>query len=277
MKNALSLGTFDGIHKGHRAVLNLPADCRKIAVTFEIPPKLAMSGDLQLIMTNEDKCRVLKSIGIDEILTLDFEKVRDIGALEFLELLYNKYKPSVISCGFNYRFGKGGEGNTETLKSFCTERGIDLLCSLPVEFEGETVSSTLLRNMLKNGEIEKANALLQEPFSFKAEVIDGEKRGRSIGFPTVNQKYPKELVTVKFGVYKTLVDFEGRKYQGITNIGLRPTFKSDYIISETYIKNFSDNLYGKVLRITPLSFLREEKKFSSIEELKKQIKADIEA
>lgn len=275
MKNALSLGTFDGVHKGHLAVLQLPEDCRKTAVTFSRPPKSVLSGGTGLIMTYEDKCRVLRAVGMDEILTLDFERVRDISAEEFLKLLTERYRPSLISCGFNYRFGRGGEGNTELLKEFCLKNGIELKCSRPVKADGRTVSSTLLRDMLSNGELSQANRLLYEPFSFETEVIGGDRRGRLLGFPTANQKYPEELVALKFGVYKSVACVDGKCYSAITDIGLRPTFETDYIISETYIKNFSEDIYGKKLRITPTEFLRGEIKFSSAEELKKQIAADI--
>lgn len=270
MKNAVALGTFDGVHKGHRAVLSLPDDCRKIAVTFSFPPK---GGEL--IMTNEDKCRILKSIGIDEILILDFEKVRDIPAIDFLDMLCEKFKPAVFSCGFNNRFGKDAAGDTALLKSYCEKNGIDLKCAEPVMQDGRVISSTLLRELLKSGNIEKANELLYEPFSFTAEVIKGDRRGRTIGFPTVNQRYPENLVKLKFGVYKTKIIIDGKEYFGITDIGVRPTFKTDYVISETYIKDFCGDLYGKELKVIPLEFIREEKKFSSVEELKKQIAEDL--
>lgn len=277
MKNALCLGSFDGIHSGHRSVLSVPKGYRKIAVTFKMPPKSVMSGNASLIMTLEDKCASLKEIGAEEIFLLDFNEVKDMSAFSFLEMLKEKYKPSLISCGFNYRFGKGGEGDTEFLSNYCRENKIEFLMSQPVKKDGEIVSSTMIRGLLKDGDIKKANEFLFKPFSFCSSVIEGDKRGRTMGFPTINQKYPQELVNIKFGVYKTKVLFENECYDGITNIGKRPTFETDYIISETYIKNFSGDLYGKNVRIIPLEFLREEKKFSSVEELKEQILIDIES
>lgn len=277
MKNAIALGTFDGVHIGHRAVLDLPQDYRRIAVTFSVPPKAVLSGETELITTLSQKTDILKKIGINEILILDFLSVKEMSALDFLNCLYEKYEPCVISCGFNYRFGKNGEGDTETLKAYCKEKGIIFKCSQPVTVENETVSSTYVRSLLKNGEICRANQLLSQPFSFKAEVIKGRQQGRTIGFPTVNQKYPPELVKLKFGVYKTKVCFDGREYEGITDIGIRPTFHSDYVISETFIKDFSGDLYGKELQIIPQKFLREEIKFSSLEEVKKQILIDLKS
>ena len=275
MKRAIALGTFDGLHKGHRTVLNLPDGMKKTAVIFALPPKAVLSGEPRSIMTARDKCAALKKIGIDEIFTLDFNKVKDMPPEEFLRFLKDKFSPDLISCGFNYHFGKNAAGNTQVLGDFCKCNGIEFNCHGAVSENGEPVSSTRIREYLKNGEIEKANKLLTFPFSFTAEVISGDRRGRTIGFPTVNQKYPSELIPLKFGVYKSKMLIDGKEYEGITNIGIRPTFKTDYIISETYIIGFSGDLYGKDITTAPTRFVRGEVKFSSIEELKRQIEADI--
>ncbi len=275
MKTAIALGTFDGVHIGHRAVLSLPDDYRKIAVTFSLPPKAVISGERALITTPADKCRILQNIGIDEVFSLEFEEVRNMSPIDFLEFLKKKYNPELLSCGFNYRFGKKGAGDSNTIKKFCEENGICFKETEAVTSSGEIVSSTYIRGLLKEGKVEAAAKLLTEPFSFESEVIEGDKRGRTIGFPTANQKYPDELIKLRFGVYKTKIEADGKVYFGITDIGIRPTYELQYVISETYIKDFSGELYGKNLRITPLEFLREEKKFSSLEELKKQIKKDI--
>lgn len=275
MKNAIALGTFDGIHIAHRKVLDLPQDHRKIAVTFQKPPKMFFEKNQELLISYDDKVEILKSLGYAEVLSLDFGSVKDISPCRFLEFLYDKFTPSIISCGFNYRFGKGGKGDTELLSRFCEEKGIELKICSPVMQGENTISSSLIREMLKNGEVEKANSLLYAPFSFKTIVESGNKRGRTIGFPTVNQRYPEDLVNLKFGVYKTKVWIENCKYDGITNIGIRPTFESNYVISETYIKEFSGDLYGKTVKVEILKFLREEKKFSSLEEIKNQIEQDL--
>ncbi len=274
MKTALALGTFDGLHIAHREVLSLPCEYKKTAVTFLCPPKMFFNNNYELLMTFENKVKALNKIGF-EVEAFDFSEVKDMKPMEFLEFLLKKYTPSLISCGFNYCFGKDGEGDTALLKSFCQNKGIECRICEEIDFNGKPISSSVIRNMLKNGEIAKANSLLLEPFSFEAIVEHGDSRGRTIDFPTINQKYPQELVKVKFGVYKTKVSFNGTEYDGITNIGLRPTFKSDYVISETYIKDFSGDLYGKNIRIQLVKFLREEKKFYSLEDLKQQINIDI--
>ena len=276
MKTALCLGSFDGIHIGHRSVLSLPESYYKIAVTFRTPPKSHFSNEPSLIMSLEDKCSALGEIGIDEVVLLDFNDVKDMPYDEFLIDLKNKFNPSLISCGFNYRFGKNAEGDTEKLKAFCNKNNINFNCVDAVTSNGTAVSSTIIRKFLKNGDIEKATELLYKPFSFMAPVISGDKRGRSLGIPTINQKYPENLVKLKFGVYKTTAYFDGRLYDSVTYIGKRPTYQTDYVISETFIKDFSGDLYGKSIKITPIKFLREEIKFSSAQELQKQMKFDLE-
>lgn len=275
MKTAIALGTFDGIHIAHRVVLDLPEAYEKTAVTFVKPPKMFFEEKNELLMTFEDKVKFLKELGFSNIVALDFETVKNTEAREFLDFLYKTYNPRVISCGFNYRFGKGGKGDTEILRQFCDEKGIELKLCEPVKIGDETVSSTLIRSLLKKGEIEKANKLMGRPFSFSAQVIKGDKRGRTIGFPTLNQKYPEDLVKIRFGVYITKVLLDGKEYDGITNVGIRPTFQSDYVISETFVKDFSGNVYGQTARIMPVKFLRDEIKFTSLEELKSQIEKDL--
>ena len=275
MKTALALGTFDGLHKGHREVLSLPGGCKKIAVIFPLPPKALIPGKPLALMLPQDKETALKDLGIDEIFTLDFEKVRTMPPEDFLKFLTDKFSPDLISCGFNYRFGKNAAGDKNLLEDFCKERGIALKCSEPVTENGETVSSTEIRHFLQSGETEKANRLLYKPFSYTAEVISGDKRGRTLGFPTVNQRYPQCLLPPKFGVYVSRVTVDGREYDGITDIGVRPTFKTDYIISETFIKGFSGDIYGDTVTVSPRRFVRGEVKFSSVSELKAQINADL--
>lgn len=276
MKNAIALGTFDGLHTAHLCVLNLGEEYNKIAVTFKKPPRMFFEKKDELLINYSQKCDYLKELGINEIVPLDFEIVKNTPPINFLESLRQKYNPQIISCGFNYHFGKEGKGDTKLLADFCNKNGIILKVCDPVSFENQIVSSTRIRNLIKNGQIEAANQLLFKPFSFSGEVLSGDKRGRTIGFPTINQKYPENLVKLKFGVYKTQVIFDGKTFEGVTNIGLRPTYELNYVTSETYIKNFSGNLYGKNVTIVPLKFLRQEKKFSSLEELKKQIAKDIE-
>ena len=274
MQTALALGTFDGVHRGHRAVLDLPRQYHTVAVIFAKPPKAEKDDSVKLIMTYEDKCRVLKSIGIDEIATLDFRHVCDLSPRDFLDYLLQAFSPAVISCGFDYRFGRDAAGDTILLQDFCRANGITCYCRPPVTENGKIISSTMIRGLLKAGDIAAANALISEDFSFSAVVVGGHRLGRTLGFPTINQVYPTELTPLRFGVYATEIALGDQIYRGMTDIGVRPTFQTDYIISETYIHGFSGDLYGKTVRIKPLRFIRDEKKFSSVEELKNQLEQD---
>ncbi len=275
MKNAVALGTFDGLHKGHLSVLNIPDSYNKIALIFSIPPKCIKKGTTELLLTPEEKQKRLEEMGF-KVFSLNFNEVEHLSPKEFLEYIKTEFGPELISCGFNYRFGFKGEGDTLFLESFCRENGIKLNVSEPIRDNGDTISSSLIRHALRDGNILTANRLLGYGFYFESQVIHGDGRGKTLGFPTVNQKYPENLVPLKFGVYKTEVLIDNKKYKGITNIGHRPTFPLDYIISETFIKDFEGDLYGRSFKITFKEFLREEKKFSSAEELKTAVLSDIE-
>lgn len=278
MKTAVALGTFDGVHKGHLSVINaaVSSGFRPIAVAFPEPPKSIISGDKKLLMTPYKKKQMLENQGITEVFYLDFLKIRDNSPEEFLRFLKNEFNPAVICYGFNYHFGKNGAGDVGFIAEFCKKNGIEFIKAEPVEKDGITVSSTYIRGLLEEGRVTEANSLLSEPFGFSAQVIHGDKRGRTIGFPTVNQLYPDNLVRVKFGVYKSLVTVSGKTYNSITNIGVRPTFQNGKISAETHIIGFSGDIYGEVAEIKLTDFLREERKFSSLDELKENIILDIE-
>lgn len=275
MKTAIALGTFDGLHKGHRAVISETRPYYSIAVTFYVPPKSVMTNEPQLLILPKDRENRLKELGINQVVMQDFDKVRDIEASQYVEDLCKKYNPSRIVCGFNYRFGKKALGNTDFLADFCSRKGIEFCCVSP-QYEGQSIiSSTAIREYIKSGEVQTASKLLYGGFSFAAQVLHGDARGRKIGFPTANQIYPELLVKPKFGVYKSRVTFDGKCYDGVTNIGIRPTYKTDTVGCETYIKNFKGNIYGKEMRLELLRFMRTEQKFNSLAELKSAILNDV--
>lgn len=275
MKTAIVLGTFDGLHRGHLAVLAEALPYHSVAVTFSLPPKAVITGDYQMLMMPEDRKNRLKKLGIKQVEMQDFESVRSISAADYLENLYKKYNPSRIVCGFNYRFGKDAQGDTSVLADFCREKKIEL-CVVPPQCDGKTViSSTLIREYIKNGEMERASTMLYGGFSFTETVQHGDARGRTIGFPTANQAYPELLVKPKFGVYISRVTVDGKQYDAITNIGVRPTYKTDNITSETYIKDLGGDIYGKKVKTELLRFVRAEQKFNSLSELKSTIENDV--
>lgn len=275
MKKAVILGTFDGIHRGHLAVINSVSDYEITAVTFKKPPKIYFGSNCGLLMDPEDKILALKKMGIKNICELDFSKVMNIEARDFLEKIYSDFSVQAIACGFNFRFGKSALGDTKLLESFCNKKGIKSFVAEPIKCKDEIISSSSIREMIKSGNIEKANSLLFEPFSFEEKVIEGNHIGRKLGFPTVNQVFPNELVIPLFGVYQSEVIIGDKVYKGISNIGVKPTVGSDKILCETYIKNFSADIYGRIIRTRLKKFIREERKFPSLEALKIQIEKDL--
>jgi riboflavin kinase/FMN adenylyltransferase len=219
---------------------------------------------------------MLKTMGFSEIFVLDYDEVHDIEPSDFLDMLFGKYEVKAVVCGFNYRFGKGGQGDAALLSHYCSEHGAEAVVVPATTVSGQTVSSSLIRELIANGDISFANTLLGRPFSFDSEVIHGEERGRTMGFPTINQQLDEQLAIPAFGVYATAVTIDGKDYPGVTNIGIRPTFLLKKPLCETYIIGFEGDLYSKTITIKLLSFMREEQRFQSLEELAYAIENDKE-
>lgn len=275
MKTAIALGTFDGLHMGHRAVLEQTSGFFSVAVTFDVPPKSVLTGKPQMLILPDDRIRRLKELGINQVCMQSFEDVKKINALDYLEYLKQKYNPARIVCGFNYRFGYNAEGNTELLAEFCKENGIEFICVPPVKKDGKAISSTQIRELMRQGNIEEAATQIYGGFGFTAAVLHGDARGRVLGFPTANQNYPEELVKLRHGVYISRVTVDGKAYNAITNVGVRPTYLTDTVGCETFIKDFCGDIYGKEMKTELLRFVRGEQKFESIDALKNAIINDV--
>ncbi len=273
-KSAIAFGTFDGFHIGHMAVLKsvTQSGYKPMAVTFDVPPK--MQNKIELILTREEKLALINKMGIEAVV-LNFEEVKNIPPKEFLEQMFQKYNPAVFSVGFDFRFGKNAAGNTQTIKEFCNVKGIKCVISPAVTVGGQIASSTKIRQCISLGDMENAAIILGRPFSFSGKICHGDRRGRTIGFPTVNIPYPEMKVIPKFGVYLSQTQINGKAYKSITNFGIRPTFKTDLPTSETYIFDFDGEVYGEFAEVSLLRFMREETRFNSLEELQRAIQCDI--
>lgn len=278
--SSIALGFFDGIHLGHKQILCKTALQKKygltpICLTFSENPKSILSRTSQeALMSLEEKNKTLASIGIEKLYMCNFSQLMNISAEDFIfDILINKLKAKKIFCGFNYTFGKGGKGNTSLLTQICNHYGVEVTINEPVIFDNEVVSSTLIRQLVKNGNIKKANTLLYHNFGFSAEVVKGQQLGRKLGTPTINQNFDKNMVMPKFGVYASSVTLEnGKKYCGVTNIGVKPTIGIFEPLVETWLPEyFGNELYGQKIDVRLLDFIREEKKFNSIDELKQAI------
>lgn len=281
--SAVALGYFDGIHIGHKAVLNKAlCEAREknlipIVVLFDIHPRKLLSGKIPPMLTTEERKRgILKGMGFN-IFDFNFREGMNYSPEEFInKILVEKLNAKSVSCGFDYHYGKGGKGNAETLREALSRRNISFYSAEPVELGGEVVSSTQIRKLISQGNIEKANAMLGENFSYEFTVEKGDGRGRTMGFPTINQFFPEDFIEPRYGVYMSLTKIDGEIYLSVTNVGIRPTVSTDRMRSETCILDFSGDLYGKRVQVQLVRFLRDETKFQSIEALTQAIEKDIE-
>lgn len=277
---AIALGYFDGLHKGHRNVISLAAAEKKngltpVCFTFSKSPKSVLYGtQSNALMTNEDKIKTLERLGIERTYQADFEKIMNMPAQDFAQkILIDTLKAEKLFCGFNYRYGKNGEGSAETLKSFCDSKGITLTVVPAQESKGKIVSSTLIRKLIADGNVKRANELMCSRFGFSSVIEHGKRLGRELGTPTINQPLCSELVVPKFGVYASIVTLEnGETYCGVTNIGIKPTVGGNTPLCETWMPKYSGGeIYGQSADVRLLEFIRPERKFSGIDELKNAI------
>ena len=278
---SIALGYFDGVHLGHRAVINSAVNFAKennlksAVITFKDHPCCFFYGVCpKYILTREQRREKLASSGIDYLYELDFdEKLSSLSAQEYLENILVKYfTPKSISTGFNHHFGAQKSGTPEFLRNNSKKYGYEYFEIPPQKIDNEIISSTAIRNYLQNGQIEKANKMLKDNFAITGIVVEGQKLGRKLGFKTANLIYPPELIELPFGVYETNTQYG----KGITNFGIRPTVSSTQKpVAETHILNFARDIYGEKINVEFVRMLRKEQKFNSVDELKQQIAKDI--
>lgn len=280
---AIALGYFDGLHLAHKTVINeavrfssygfVPA-----VLLFDEHPRSVISGDsVSFLLQKEKRDEMLKQMGV-EPLYIAFNDIKDMSPEEFIrDILIGKFGAGALSCGFNYRFGKNGSGDSSVLADLTEKYKLKLSVCPAFTVGGEEVSSTKIRNSVKDGDMERAADMLGFPFMFVSEVFTGDQRGRLLGTPTINQLLPEGLTVPRFGVYASKVYFDSNEYIGVTNIGSRPTFDGKSVRSETYILGFSGDLYGRRVDVHLHKFIRPEEKFSDADSLKKQIAKDVES
>lgn len=280
-KTAVALGTFDGLHKGHLSVINEAVMQRDngllpVILLFSDHPSKIISGSApKELFSGIIKEKEIMKTGCQKYI-IPFEKIRNMTPGEFVrDVLKNELNAAFVSCGFNFRFGKNCSGDTQMLGELCKQYEITLAVSGEVKYNGEGISSTVIRKSIENGEIEKANSMLGRYFSYAFEVVTGDRiGGKILGFPTINQLFPEEHIVPKYGVYASAAVVEGKLYPAMTNIGKRPTVGGSHPRSETCILGYSGNLYGTFTEVKLISYLREEKKFPSLEALSEQMKKD---
>ncbi len=284
------LGSFDGIHIGHRALVqnarnlakkikveNNIDDVKIMVCTFKNHPLSVINKEIcpKLIMSNKEKSKLFKELGVDILNFMEFNReFMEISPCDFIKNLREYYNAHGIVVGFNYRFGYKNLGDVELLNERSEDLGYELRVIEPITIDEEVVSSSVVRHNLQEGNIERANKLLRRPFMLSGRVIEGRQLGRTIDFPTVNLNYNKRYLVPKGGVYGTVVEYKNNFYKGITNIGYNPTVDGKKLSIETHILNFNENIYQKDIKIYFMEKIREEKKFLTIEELKNQLIKD---
>jgi len=281
-----TLGTFDGLHLGHQAILkdlkNLAKEHQAHSLLISLHPHprivLHQAQNLKLLQTLDEKIQKIKEIGLDYLFLLPFDyEISQLSAEQFLsEILFGKLNIQVLLIGYDHRFGKNREGNFELIEQIAKKFQRKVVRSKEFLFHGQKVSSTIIRNYILKGQIAEANTLLGYPFSITGQVVEGDKRGRKLGFPTANIHIsdPYKIIPAN-GVYACKVIYQEQTYYGVTNIGTRPTFHSSKHQMEVHILDFYQEIYQQNLKVEFYEFLRMEKKFDNIHELIEQIQSDI--
>ena len=275
---ALALGSFDGLHLGHAKVIKkitkLKSEYEPCALLFdEHPLKVLSSKSQPLLISNEEKADRLKAAGVKPI-AIKFTDIMNLSPEEFVRDFLSSLSVKAVSCGHNFHFAKNAAGNSEILFELCKKYDILLSVADDVTYKGELISSSRIRDCLRGGNIHDANAMLGRNYSYTLPVIRGNHIGNTLGFPTINQQIPDDLVKLRFGVYLTKTTICGQDFASVTNFGIRPTVGGNKQLLETYILDYTQDLYGQSIQISFLDFLRDERKFNSLSELKEQIKKD---
>lgn len=273
---AVALGLFDGVHLGHRRVLmnTLGADGLASCVLSFGDGAAALKTDAVKLCSQEYTASLFEAIGIEEWFQADFAAYRELSPEAFVEqVLVGQLGAKRVCCGFNFRFGKGGEGDAACLKSLCERHGIELIVVEELS-DGGTISSDRIRRLIEAGDVPTASRLLGHPFVIDTPVSHGQALGRTLGSPTANQVLPAGFVMPRFGVYMSTAVIDGKTYYGVTNIGMRPTVGAPSPLAETWFDGFEGDLYDRPLEVVLTRFLREEMRFASVEELKTQIVRD---
>lgn len=282
----MALGMFDGVHIGHRSLLNTAKadaqklNCSAVAFTFDRHPKEVLGRKQRLLTTSEEKVRIINSLGLKVHMAKFTKEYASLEPEKFLDLLREDYDIKEIIVGFNFNFGKNAKGDAEYLKQYCKANDIILKIIQPVSHRSQVASSTIIRACLAEGDIEKANEMLQMPYFICGKVISRNQIGNKIGFPTANIETDKKVIP-KNGVYATIASFlDSEKkphfFRSMTNIGIRPSIieANKEITIESHLIDFNEMIYGKKISISFFEYIRPEIRFSGLQELTRQIDND---
>nr|WP_319510561.1 bifunctional riboflavin kinase/FAD synthetase [uncultured Draconibacterium sp.] len=286
----VTIGTFDGLHKGHQSVIEQLKELAKeidgetVIFTFYPHPRIVTSPNetsLRLLTTKEEKIKLFEKFGVDHLIIYPFnEEFAEITYTEFVkDILVNKIGTRCLVVGYDHRFGKNREGGYEYLQKCAEKNNFTVKKTDALSVEAEKVSSTKIRAALQSGDIKKANQYLGYEFTLHGTVVQGMQLGRKLGFPTANiEASDKYKIIPGYGVYAVLIEIGDQQYKGMLNIGTRPTFNNnaDNRSIEVNIFDFSGDMYGQNITLVFIDKIREEQKFAGIEALVEQLKNDKE-
>lgn len=282
-KTAVTLGKFDGLHRGHKKLLNQVLRKREegylaAIFTFDAPPKNLLRGaDSRMILTNEERTLLLKEYGTDVLFECPFTK--EIAGMEpeqfIADILIGKMNAGYVVVGLDFRFGHERSGDIYLLDRLSGKYHYKLLVLAKEQYEGRDISSTYIREVLLEGKMELAEALLGYPYFVTGEVVKGKQLGRTLGIPTINQLPKENKLLPPNGVYASRTMVDGKWYNSMTNIGVRPTVEDTQVRNlETCLFDFEEEIYGRNVRVELLSFERPEIRFASVDALKTQLNED---
>lgn len=281
----LTIGVFDGVHAGHRHLLRklqeraAERNLLSGVVTFNPHPQSVLHPHSQLpwLTSLDDRIGAFQRLGVKVVAVLTFTpEVSQLSAHEFMSLINKHLNMRGILVGPDFALGKGKEGDINILRALGREMGFSVDVIPPFKINGETVSSTLIRRSLAEGDMRKVAKLMGRYFYLESKIITSEKRGRVLGFPTANLDIRPQQALPGSGIYATIAHVQGKHFHSATNVGIRPTFGTGEEMVETHLLNYKGNLYGKDIRVEFVQKIRDEERFPSSEELKTQIEKDIQ-
>ncbi len=277
----VTIGTFDGMHKGHISLLaemtNLTNDLIPIVISFNRPPKdIINKKKSKMILQLADKKRIIKDIGIEKLISINFNsEIQELDCKDFIKILKDSLNMEVLTLGEDTLLGKDRKGYKNGLVEILNDFGARLI-SIPNKKDKEDkISSSQIKKSISEGNITKANSLLGRNFFINGKVIEGKKIGATLGYPTANIQYNNDLIIPKDGIYKTETYVNENTYLSATSIGDNPTFNGSEKTIETFIIDFKEDIYNKYIKVSFLKFIRSQKRFNDVESLKKHMSDDI--
>lgn len=278
----IALGFFDCVHVAHRKIINSMINYAKSnhmsSAVFTFKDQGISSFKNKLIYTYFERLSVLEKMGVEYVVPFVFdENSKKMKWIDFLSTLFSKINVKAVFCGYDYTFGYKGEGNVELLKEYCSKIGVEVFVFQPIRnSKNEIISSSYIKGLLNDGNIEEVNNLLGDNYFIESKIIKGRGQGHIFGIPTANNEVLTDKILPKPGVYATMTCVNGKTYNSVTNVGIKPTFSDNSISVETLIDGFNGDLYDKTLKVEFIKYLRNITKFDSPAQLNEQIKKDLQ-